>query len=307
MSSRALAFVSALVLAASPAMAAGDAPAAPPASAAPAPTTSGPAAHGEAPSDPSSPARAAAAGRDAGAWTPAPGPVSPPWGVTRPTPPTPVRTYAGRMGARGVGLGIEPLVGMTYGRRDSNGSYGFSIGTALSLEVIPPLLVRGYFSYGRAYGAKAPISWVDETGRHRARQDASFWGLELGGGLAWLFRSDASPLVPFVGVDGAATFAGWRFSFPADDPRTIRTALPPVIRTRDTDPHEAIAWSWLATLRVGLRYTMLSWLASQADLGVSYWVPPRHSIGNTLTSLDVTSTGEAVWLVRATYSVRLGI
>lgn len=304
MSSRELAFTLALVLVGAPAMAANDTPA-PPASAAPTATPPGPDASAEAPSDPSSPARAG--NRDPGAWTPGSGPVSPPWGVTRPTPPTPVRTYAGRMGARGLGLGIEPLVGTTYGRRNTNGSYGFSVGTALSLEVIPPLLVRGYFRYGQAYGAQAPISWVDETGWHRARQDASLWGLELGGGLAWLFRSDASPLVPFVGVDGAATFAGWRFNFPADDPRTIRTALPPVIRTRDTDPHEAIAWSWLATLRVGLRYTMLSWLASQADLGVSYWVPPRHSVGNTLTSLNVTSTGEAVWLVRATYSVRLGI
>jgi hypothetical protein len=211
------------------------------------------------------------------------------------------------MGARGLGLGLEPLVGVGTGLGHGNATHGFTTGVALSLEVIPALLVRTYFTYGQAYGGKAPISWGDETGWHRDLQAASMWGLEAGGGLAWLLRSDASPLVPYFGVDGAATFAGWRFEFPVGDPRTIRTATAPVIRTRDTDPHEAIAWSWLATLRVGLRYTMLSWLASQVDLGFSYWVPPRHSVGNTLTSLSVTSTGEAAWLVRTTYSVRLGI
>ena len=56
-----------------------------------------------------------------------------------------------------------------------------------------------------------------------------------------------------------------------------------------------------------MRLTMLSWLGSQLDIGLSYWPSPSHLVSNTYTKREVTSVGQDVWLVRSTFSVRLGI
>ncbi len=217
-----------------------------------------------------------------------------------------------RFGLRSLGLSLEvPMVGVLgvlgVGGK-TNTSYGYTLGGALSWEVVPGLLVRGYTSFGKSYGARAALTWKEPDGTKSGDdKQASYWGLELGGGLAWVFRDVGRDWEPFVGADAGASFGGYQYTFEVNDPLAQRDPNAQPVKGTSPDVHEALDWSWLATVRVGMRLSMLSWLGSQLDVGLSYWPSPSHAVSNTYTSRYVTSVGQDVWLVRSTFTVRLGI
>lgn len=219
-----------------------------------------------------------------------------------------------RSGLRQLGLGLEiPVVGVVTDYATGRLTYGYTLGGALSWEVLPNVLLRAYGSMGRAFGAKPHISYAQASAASSTsdvtatrRQDASWFDAEGGLGAAYLWRDAHSDLTPFLGVDGGAIFSGYEYIFAPSDPLTQQDTSGGVA-THASDIHEALAWSWSATLRGGVRLSMLRWLATQAELGVTYIPASRLAVSNTYTALGVRSLGENIVLVRATFCVRLGI
>ena len=222
--------------------------------------------------------------------------------------PAPDKEAPTRSGLRGLGLGLElPMIGMASGiAAEADPAWGYTLGVALSWEVTPVALVRTYVARGKAFGGAAPLSYLEGGSAKRRAQSASWLGSELGIGAAYLFRNVDRPWTPYVGIDGALAFAGYAYEFAPGDPLADRTAAQ-LEGEADPDAHEAIGYGWLVNVRAGIRLELVRWLASQLELAVAYWPAKSRSVTNTYTNLDVRSVDDDVWLVRTTFSVRLGI
>jgi hypothetical protein len=221
-----------------------------------------------------------------------------------------------RSGLLGWGVGLElPMVGVATGiGTSSRQGIGYGLGAGLGWEVTPRWLVRLYAAGGRAYGARAAVTFDGTGGRVQARANADWVGIDAGLGVAYLWRAGAI-VQPYAGVDGGARFAGYSYHLTSDlqdrigDPQ-VKSTLGPVCtveRRCSNDIYDGMALGWSAGLRAGVRVPMLRWLASQLEWSLAYTPVAQEAVSNTRTRLRVRSATESLWLARMTYSVRLGL
>ncbi len=219
-----------------------------------------------------------------------------------------------RSGLFGLGLGLEaPVVGVLTGKgeRSDLGS-GYTLGAALSWEATPAWVVRLAVQGGETYGSRAPVRYREGDAVVQRRQNAEWFGAGAQLGVAYQFLDEARQWAPFAGAEVGYHFAGYNFRFNEE----LRAALePPAARaTFDcrgdaclSDLHDGAALSWNAGLRAGVRYQMLRWLSTIADLSVSYAPLVGERISATLSARDVRAVPERLWLVRGTFAVRVGL
>ncbi len=219
-----------------------------------------------------------------------------------------------RSGLHKLGLGLEgPMVGVSMHVVGDRVTFGYAAGGSLSWEMTPRLLLRAYTSASRTYGEQALIAYRDTAiasasleSVARRRQEARWFGFELGFGAAYLWREPSSSVVPFIGLDGALAYAGYEYVFPSSDPLTSQESTENTL-FGSINGQDSFAWGFLGTLRAGTRLCMRSWLATQAELGLSYWPGAATPIRNTYTALNVRAVSEPSWIIRATFSARLGL
>ncbi|MBN1960325.1 MAG: hypothetical protein JW841_05220 [Deltaproteobacteria bacterium] len=217
-----------------------------------------------------------------------------------------------RSGLYQLGLGLEvPMIGVITDVSAGRINFGYTIGGALSWELSPNVLIRAYGANERAFGVKSKIKYqqvntnaADATVKRL--QDANWFGAEIGFGVAYLWREVFLNLSPYIGADGGAVFSGYEYIFSSTDP-LIQQDILSNTTDKKQDIHEALTWNWLATVRGGVRMSMLKWLSTQADVSVSYVPASLQLVTNTYTALGVRSLGESVIFIRMTFSVRLGL
>ena len=217
-------------------------------------------------------------------------------------------------GLKHLGLGLDaPVIGVMTSLSDGRPTYGYTVGGALSWEFMPNLLVRAYGSVGRGYGARPRITYTQPAYGQSAAdvaltrsQDANWYSAELGGGAAYLWRVPGMDWIPYVGLDAGAAFAGYEFTFASDDPLTQQDTAGGV-RPGGTNIHQALAWTMIGTLRAGGRLAMLSRLATQVEIDLSYIPARQHTVSNTYTALGVRSVAENVFQIRSTFGIRFGL
>jgi hypothetical protein len=222
-----------------------------------------------------------------------------------------------RSGLNGWGIGLElPMVGvMTGAAQKSRFGWGYTLGGALSWEVTPWVETRLYLSGGQTFGGSARVRYIDNvsTGARKAPAQPAEWvGAEIGVGGAYLFRDIERQWTPYIGVDLAATFAGYTFTL-EDDLASLEGFDRGDAFERCTgeecaiETHDAIAADWLATLRGGVRLELADWLATQVELALSYTRNWNREISNTVGQLDVRTAREHILVIRSTFTVRLGL
>lgn len=215
----------------------------------------------------------------------------------------PVGHEPGRSGLLGWGLGLElPMVGiMTGAGADSAPGWGYTLGASLAWEATPAWLVRLTASGAESYGARASVRYEAVSGATTDRADADWSGLGLALGVAHLWREAGRTWTPYAGGDAGITFGGYSYRFAKTDPACADP------NTCETDVHSGSTYGWSAALHSGVRLEMLSWLATQAELGLTYSPVLREDVSNTPRMLAVRSIAEGVWLARATFAVRLAL
>ena len=194
---------------------------------------------------------------------------------------------------------------------------GYSLGGALSFEVTPSILARLHVTYDQSYGGRAHLSYltsVQDATRAAVAQEANWLGLALGLGGAYLFRAPERLWAPYLGADASLRFAGFDYLF---DDRMTRYESSGEVTQGDlyacTSPscratwHDGLGLGFMATLRGGVRLELASWLQTQLDLSLSYTETARERISNTIFNRDVRAEVEEIYLVRTTFSVRLGL
>jgi len=222
-----------------------------------------------------------------------------------------------RSGLYGLGLGLEvPMVGIIAGVGEkSRPGAGYNLGVSLTWESTPWLLLRISCAGGRAFGGRASLTY-EEGGRHfTVAQDVDWLNYQAGAGIAYLWRGSALGIVPYIGLDGAIVYSGYRFLLDGTYSDRLADPTAPGLRTPacevehrcSDDIYEALSYGFSAEARLGVRLPILVWLSTQAELAASYTPLASQSLENTLTSLKARSLRDALWLVRATFSVRLAI
>lgn len=220
-----------------------------------------------------------------------------------------------RSGALGWGLGLElPMVGVMTGVGGaSRPGWGWSLGSALSVEIVPTVLARLTVSGGETSNGRAPVTWLDvNDDRVQKAQRADWLGIAIGLGGAYLWRQYGRAWAPFAGGDVAVSFDGYDYHL--DDELETLKAQDAVDLLEGcigeecaSDIHDGLTIGWSATVRGGMRLEILSWLATQAELSVTYAPIAKERVSNTLTAPDVSSKSESLFLIRGTFSVRLGV
>ncbi len=222
-----------------------------------------------------------------------------------------------RSGLYGWGLGLElPMVGLTTGAATkSRVGWGYALGAALSYELTPHWLGRLVVSGGATYGGQARVSYLENvaTGERTHTHQAADWlSVETGLGAAYLFRDSKRPWTPYVGGDVLFNFAGYDFKLDEslvsleepDQGDVLERCTGEVCRSTI---HDGLGFGWAAAVRGGVRLELASWLATQSELALVYTRTGREQISNTVDNRDVRTAGEDVWLIRWTFSVRLGL
>jgi hypothetical protein len=229
----------------------------------------------------------------------------------------PANRTLGRSGLWGWGLGVEaPLVGVLTGvGTKSFAGVGYNLGGALSWEATPRILLRVYGQGGETFGGTARLRYVADVAAARpgrSDQPAHWLGAELGLGGAYLFREPSRAWAPFVGVDAGLTFAGYDFYFDESVAELESIDVGDAVNQCTGEEcrsaiHDALQLGFVAGVRGGVRFELASWLASQVELAVSYVPTGDERVSNTVLNREVRSAPEGVFLVRGTFSVRLGL
>jgi hypothetical protein len=224
-----------------------------------------------------------------------------------------------RSGLYGWGLGLElPVVGVMSGlAAKSRVGWGYTLGGAVAYELTPCILGRLYLGGGQSYGARAPIRYIPNVQtqpdqRDQKKVDARWNQLEVTLGGAYFFRSPDRAWAPFVGLDGGVRYGGYDFHFePAVENLEATAVADPASQCVDTacrsKVHEAMGPGLEAAIRGGIRLDLASWLLAEPELQVVYTRAGRDVVSNTVVNRDVRGVREDVWLVRATFCVRVGL
>ena len=215
-----------------------------------------------------------------------------------------------RPGALGWGVQLEgPTLGVLAATGETT-AWGYSLGGALSWEILAGWQVRAFAWGGRAPGSRAQIRFLAEGEPQTAKVGADWSGLHTGVGLTHVFRGTHRDYAPFVGLDGGLAYDGFRYGYAETLERLRGEAANggscPATRCPAPQSH-SLSLGWSLGLRGGMQLRMLRWLATRAELSVTYAPVESVPVTNTLTSLRVASARQDTWLVRASFSVQLGI
>jgi opacity protein-like surface antigen len=234
-------------------------------------------------------------------------------GVERAAPP-PDSAEITRSGLYGLGLGIEaPIVGVLTGKgeRSDLGS-GYALGFGLSWEVVPAIEILAAYAGGQTYGSRAPVRYRNAGNVVQRRQNAEWSGEGATLGAAYLWNEVDRPWSPYVGADVGVHDAGYSFRFNKD----LRETLEPPAASQPSDCrgddcqaslHDSARLSWNAGARLGVRYRMLSWLSTLAEVSLTYAPVGAGHIDATLGAREARAVAEQLWLVRGVFAVRLGL
>lgn len=229
---------------------------------------------------------------------------------------TPATPELERSGLWGWGLGLElPVVGIVTGVAEkSTVGWGYTLGAGLSWEITPTILTRVFVAGGHTYDGEGRVSYIEDVaGEQRASspQAADWIDLEVGVGGAYMWRGAGRRWAPYAGADVTFRMAGYDFYF--DDTLVqLRTQelsnLDPCVGPNcEVETNSGLELGVGATLRGGVRLELADWLATLAELSLSYRRVGDETIDNTLLARDVKTARESVFLVRATFTVRLGL
>lgn len=228
--------------------------------------------------------------------------------------PPPVKMALARTGLFGWGLGLElPVAGVVTGvGSEARPGVGAAWGGAISWEALPEALVRLGVLYRETYTGRGTVTFIDAAQRTEARQDADWIGLELSLGGAYLARDLSRAWTPFVGGELGLAFQGLVYDFDADH-QQLRAEDLGSATEQCTDAeckstiHDALAIAPTFTARGGVRWETLTWLAMQAELGLTYARQADVRVSNTVRALDVRPPSQGVWLVQALVGARFGL
>ncbi|MBI3178346.1 MAG: hypothetical protein HYZ27_01720 [Deltaproteobacteria bacterium] len=222
-----------------------------------------------------------------------------------------------RSGLYGWGLGLElPMVGLTTGAAEhSRVGWGYALGAAVSYEFTPHWLGRLMVSGGATSGARARVRYLENVAageRTYTHQAADWLSVETGLGVAYLFRNSERPWAPYVGGDVLFNFAGYNFHFDKSLANLEERDQGDVLARCTGDVcestiHDGLGFGWAAGIRGGVRLELASWLSTQSELALVYTRTGREQISNTVDNREVETAREDVWLMRWTFSVRLGL
>jgi hypothetical protein len=239
-----------------------------------------------------------------------------PWLLVAVVSSAPATPELERSGLWGWGLGLElPAVGIVTGVAEkSTVGWGYTLGGGLSWEITPTVLSRIFVVGGQTYDGEARVSYIaDVAGRQRASspQAADWVDLEVGVGGAYLWRAAGRRWAPYAGADVTLCYSGYDFTFD-DTLAQLRTQElgvedPCVGPNCGVETNSGVELGLGATVRGGVRLELADWLATLAELSVSYRRVGDEAIDNTLIARDVKTARESVFLVRATFTVRLGL
>jgi hypothetical protein len=221
-----------------------------------------------------------------------------------------------RSGLWGWGLGLElPMVGVITGAAEkSTVGWGYTLGAGLSWEITPTILTRVFVAGGQTYDGEARVSYIDDVaGEQRASspQAADWVDLEVGAGGAYMWRAAGRRWAPYAGADVTLRVSGYDFYFD-ETLAQLRTQdlsdTDPCVGTNcEVETNSGLEIGVGATLRGGVRLELADWLATLAELSVSYRRVGDEPIENTLIARDVKTARESIFLLRATFTVRLGL
>ncbi len=222
-----------------------------------------------------------------------------------------------RFGLWGAGWSLEfPALGVLTGIGQSSATgWGYTLGGSLGYEVTPAVLLRVGVQGGQTHGARATMRYLEnvQTGvEGTSRQDARWTYIAAGLGGAYLFGGGEGNAVPFVGADARLRFGGYDFLF-NDDVKYLKAVdIGDVLdqcmaATCKTELHDAIGWGFLGSVRAGVRLVLTSYLAAEPELEVGYTRITAEPVSNTVANRDVHVQTEHLFLVRAAFSLRLGL
>ena len=224
-----------------------------------------------------------------------------------------------KSGLHGWGLGLEiPVIGVMSGLgAKSRPGWGYTLGGAVAYELTPTILGRLHVVGGQTDGGRAPIRYIADvqtssTPNSRRKLDAQWTTLEVGLGGAYLFRSVERAWAPYVGADAGMRYGSYAFHF--DVPvKSLQVVDPAGVAKGCTDPtcpdsvNAVTSLGWVASVRSGVRLDLASWLMAQPELEVAYTRTSGDRVTNTVQNREVRGVVENLWLVRATFSVRVGL
>lgn len=216
-------------------------------------------------------------------------------------------------GYYGWGVGLQvPMVGVMtgVGSVSSPGS-GYNLGFALTWEFLPRYEVRLYGSGGQTYGAKASVDYradgETQAESQSEEQNAQWLGLDLGLGVAYLFRAPKRSWTPFLGLDGGFSFHGYYYSLTPEMSLKLVQFGDAASRFAYGET-EGIGVSWHASGRGGVRLDFLDWLSSSLELIVTVSpISDDEPITNTKSQREVTAPGDMLVLTRLVFSIWLGL
>jgi hypothetical protein len=226
----------------------------------------------------------------------------------------PAASELSRTGLYGWGLGFElPAIGVIAGVAEkSTVGWGYTFGGGVSWEVTPTISVRLLVARGRTFDGRARVNYVEEISseqRASSQQRADWLDLEVALGGAYTWRSVARGWAPYAGADVAFCFSGYDHYFDESPAQLSGSEGADWCLESDcpAQTHSGLESGVGATVRAGLRFDLASWLATLAELSVSYRRVGDEAVANTLAIRDVRTAGESVFLVRTTFSMRLGL
>jgi hypothetical protein len=226
----------------------------------------------------------------------------------------PAASELSRTGLYGWGLGLElPAIGVITGVAEkSSVGWGYTLGGGVSWEVTPRTSVRLLVAGGRTYDGQARVNYLENVSseqRASSQQRADWIDLEVALGGVYTWRSGLRSWAPYAGADVAFFFSGYDHYFDESPAQLMGTegADGCVVSDCPAQTQSGLEPGVGATVRAGLRLDLASWLATLAELSVSYRRVGDESVVNTLVIRDVRTARESVFLVRATFSMRLGL
>lgn len=260
----------------------------------------------------------------------APVPIAAPAPATDPSPPPliperdsgdsgtssaqvgPVETSNGlraeRSGLFGWGLGIEiPMVGVLGGIGSiSSVGAGYTLGAGVSWEATPAITVRVYGTWGQTRRGNAQVSFGKAGDRIASFQSAEWFDFSLAAGGAYFFRSWHPAFAPYFGADlGITLVHGFEYRF--DDSLKDLIADPDQSTQFDNGRLFGRSIGLTGGGRIGVRLDLTEWLATLSEVSVTYVRNGNDRINNTLNGPDVRTVAENVFLVRGTFTVRIGL
>ena len=183
---------------------------------------------------------------------------------------------------------------------------GFTLGAALSWEVTPSVLVRAFGSWDQTQRARGRVSYTESGQRRTSLQSAEWLDFTMGAGAAYLFHVHPG-WAPYAGGDvGVTLIDGFEYRFEGGD---LEGLIDDHEQPLQFDDGRLLGRDVgaMVSARGGVRMHLAGWLASMVEVSVSYVRNETGRINNTLTGPDVRSVAEDIWLVRGTFSVRLGL